>query len=396
MFKGIPAVTHVGNSRGPYVYMFFVTYYFAAVLLISPVIVRFDEKKQRFAVKRCNVFQQIGCLMVQILSSISAVKMLQGMWSHMVANPGYIGAYFDFFNGVILHCYSITIIYFNWFRLEKFDDFLKSLQENLLVRQSNMALWKAKLLPAFFWCLTFYMAYIWSLIVFQIQFSSWDGFVASQNSAVMELFGQRAVFLTPTGLGILAIIGKFYHGFYIHLPHNVFGTVGLFCAYYLAKEFSKMILKEEDVSPEVLKLYKDYKITLKSVNAILTPFNLHFVSMTLTYHSIHLFDALNTTVPLWKINTYLYIMYLANFLYLPVKTLLIVKQNMKKLLWNNQNYRNLSMGQLKVILDDFQSDSLAVKGGRSFTINSMFSGKVIQQLIYYSMLNTVANQAIAI
>ncbi|CAG7820196.1 unnamed protein product [Allacma fusca] len=319
--------------------------------------------------------------------------MIQGMWRQLLDNTGYIGAYFDFANGIILHGYFFTLIHFHWFQVDKLDAFLLTLQKNPLVLNSGLKHWKAVLLPSFLWILTFYMTFIWLPIVYQVDFSSWTNFWSFAEASGKEALELQSSSLLMMFFGLISIMGKFYHAFLLHLPHNVFGTMWLCLGYFLSKDFSNVLKHCKDID-KTLTIYDKYKRNLDSANKIMTPFNVHFVMMTLTYQSLHFFDALNTPVQIWKINSYLYTVYLLNFLYLPVKTLMGVKRNVYKVLCRDGNALKVSIGSLKCILYDLQMHRLAIKGGGFFSITSRFSGMIAQQLICYSMLNTIAKRYI--
>ena len=131
---------------------------------------------------------------------------------------------------------------------------------------------KAKSMPIFFWLLTLYMAVIWLVIVFGLNLGiadfEWSGdfnFVENFNVTLLrgsigkmaeEIFwlakvkggtnvGQAVNVIPNFLLSSLALIGRFYNGFFIHLPHNVFGVSFIFIHHFVTKDFFAAVISKK-------------------------------------------------------------------------------------------------------------------------------------------------------
>ncbi|CAG7818022.1 unnamed protein product [Allacma fusca] len=287
----------------------------------------YDQEKEVYVVKKCSSLQRICCVLVHLCFTFSAAQTLYVKGLDLIRNTAYIVAYFDFMNVCVLNVYIYSHLYIHWFRLDLAEAYVEVIQTSGVLKCCRTPTWKAVAVPAIICSVATHISWVWFVVVFQIDFSTTTSFWESAQVNARELFWyDRNAAVTPSlFLAGVAAVGRFYNAYYIHVTLNAFTHINMYTAYFIAKDYFGSLLTEKIHPKEALELLEEYKALMKKLNRYLTPYVLHFTVMTLTFHSVHLFDVLNTNVFIWKINMYLYLIYLVNFFLLPPTLLIRVR-----------------------------------------------------------------------
>ncbi|CAG7720321.1 unnamed protein product [Allacma fusca] len=337
----------------------------------------------------------MGCIIVLLLHTLSAAFTLFHTGSLIFENKGNVIAYFDFFNKISVNCGIYIHAYMHWIRLDVVEAFIEAIQISPVIRCCRTPVWKAMMVPGFICTLVLYLTCTWWILIFGIDVSSWNGFSVSAQMAAREMFWwDRNKDVNPwLPLRIVAILGQVIDSLCSHTSLNTYLPVQLYCAYYIVRDFFTTMLNGRMDSVEALALFREYVVLMKKVNAYLGLYVMQYMVMTMTYHSIHLFDMLNSTTIWWKISTYAYVAYVVNFYFL-LSLIFIETKKMKKWLWKDRNYLKIPYHQLITIMYDLLNYNyqFGIRLGKFFTTTVEFCGGILAKTMGHSMLIKLAEQ----
>ncbi|CAG7717455.1 unnamed protein product [Allacma fusca] len=377
------------QNVGTFIYFSKVIYDWSAFFLTTPVRLHYDRDREVFLVKKCNEIQRMAHILIVISYTFSAVFSFFQTSSALLQNTGNIVLYFDVLNKLAVNSGIYIHMYVHWFRLDLVESYIDAIQTSPIIKYCRTPIWIPISVTIFFCSLILHLSCTWLVLIFGFEFTSLEGFHNSLQIAARELFWwDRNKAVEPSlPACIVAFFGKLSDSYIVHVPLDAFCLMQLYCIYFIVKDFLGTLLEEGIDSDEGLKMIYEYISLMKKANRYLGLYVVQFLGMTITYHSIHLFDMLSSTTILWKISTYAYVGFVVNFFFL-VTLIFVETKKMKQWLWKDQNYMKIPFPELITLLYDSQTFNykFGIRIGKFYTMTSDFCGGILAQMISYSML----------
>ncbi|CAG7679803.1 unnamed protein product [Allacma fusca] len=330
---------------GSYIQILRILYFGGAALLIVPVYICYDQEGKLYRIRKCNLLQQVCCIFVQLVFSFSMVRRIADRVQALLEHKTNMVNYFDMVNESVLNLFIYWHLYVHWFQRSRIENYVNRIQTTLLLRFDKTSMWKVKIFPVICWPLCLYLSFSWTRAIHQVDLTSMKSILATGGRNANQIFWFD---VSNTGF---------------------------------APMFADLDVEE------VMMFYKEYKYLMSIANKYCSGYLQYYVSMTVSFNSVHLFETLNTSDTFWKSNMLVYDFETWLIMWIPT-TVVIQGKGMKKWLWKDKNYMSINRQNLSLTLHDMipTTPGKGMEASRNLVVTSAFTGKVLTTMWSYSMM----------